>query len=326
MAINIDSQDLENFPGITKRVTVELDSIVPINNEGDETFVLNTTTRGYSNNDDRTAIPDLYLTNMKGGWIKSSGFAGSSGKFSLDPTHKNLDIKMDATVSGSAGGGYYTITLTPNDDLTPVPGEVVAAEIEVKIRALVASLETVDVGFAAAYRNASVEYKNSKFHIISGSIGNYYTGSLRSSVAVRASSSNSCLKELGFDLPISSHVLANTAVKETLLNTSYTADTDTLNVNTGTGAVAGNAFLITDGLNEDYFTALSGTTDSSIKVATNSVNAFTGITNSYIGGEARIQLVKEQDPESIPNSWYTSIDQLVRYGIKSMINQIDYSS
>ena len=326
MAINIDSQDLENFPGTTKRVTVELSSIVPINNEGDETFVLTTTTRGYSNNENRTVIPDLYLTNMKAGWVKSSGFAGSSGKFFLDDTHKSLDIKMDATVSGSAGDGYYTITLTPNDDLTPVPGEVVAAELELKIRALVDSLEDVDVGFAASYRNASVEYKNSKFHIVSGSIGNYYSGNLRSSVAVRASSSNSCLKELGFDLPTSSHHLSNTAVKETLLNSSYTVDTDTLNINTGTGATAGHAFLITDGTNEDYFTALSGTTDSSIKVATSAANGFTGIANSYIGGEARIQLLREQDPESIPNSWYTSIDQLVRYGIKAMINQIDYSS
>lgn len=326
MAINIDTQDLELYPGTTKRVIVDLNSLVPIGAEGDEKFVLQTTTTAYSDNETRTAIPDLYTTEMKTGWIKSSGFAGSAGKYYVDPTHKSLKIKMDATISGTDGNGYYTVELTPNEDETPVPGETIAAELETKIRAIGDALEAVDIGFYRSYAASSVEYKNGKFWVASGSLSNYYSGNLRSSVSIISATANDCSKELGFDLPTSSYDLSNVAVKETLLNTSYTNDTTDLAVNTGTGAVAGMPFMITDGTNTDYFVALSGTTDSSIKIATDGTNGYIGITNDYTGGDAKIQLLKKQDPESIPTSWYTSIDQLVRYGIKVMIEQIDYSS
>ena len=326
MAINVDSQDLTNYPGTVKRVTVDLASIVPMGFEGDEQFVLNASTTAYSNNENRTAIPKLYITNMISGWNKSSGFAGAAGKFYLDDTHKSLKVRLDATVSGTDGSGYYTITLTPNDDNTPVSGEVVAAELEEKIRSVVDVLVPADVGFATAYRNASVEYKNSKFWVVSGSVSSQYTGNARSSVSIIPAATNDCTKELGFDLPTTSYVLANTAVKETLLNSNYTADSANLSVNTGLGAQAGMCFMITDGVNTEYFSSLSGTTDSNIKVATMSNNDYIGITNSYLANSAKIQLLRQQDPESVPPSWYNSIDQLVRYSIKAMINQIDYSS
>lgn len=326
MALSIDTQDLTNYPGTSKRVSIDLDSIVPIGAEGDEQFVLSASTTAYSNNTSRTSIQDLYITDMVAGWCKSSGFAGSAGKFYLDATHKSLKVKMDATVSGTDGNGYYTVTLTPNDDDTPVNGSVVAAELETEIRAIADNLETADTGYATAYRNASVEYKNGKFWVVSGSIGSYYSGNNRSSVDIKPADTNDCTQRLGFDLPTTSYALAGVAVKETLLNSSYTADTDTVSVNTGTGAQSGMAFMITDGTNTEYFTALSGTTDSSIKVATMGTNGFTAISNSYSANEARLQLLKEQDPEGTPTSWYTSIDQLVRYGIKSMASQIDYSS
>lgn len=326
MAINIDSQDLTNFPGTVKRVTVDLASIVPMGFEGDEQFVLNSYTTAYSDNNARTAIPKLYITNMISGWCKSSGFAGAAGKFYLDNTHKNLKIKLDATVSGTDGSGYYTITLTPNDDSTPVAGEVVAAELEDKIRGIVDVLAPADAGFATAYRNTTVEYKNSKFWVVSGSVSGQYTGNARSSVMILPATTNDCSKELGFDLPTTSFALANTAVKETLLNSNYTTNTDNISVNTGLGAQSGMCFMITDGTNTDYFCSLSGTVDSNIKVATLTNNNYTGITHSYLANSAKIQLLRQQDPESVPPSWYTSIDQLVRYSIKAMINQIDYSS
>jgi hypothetical protein len=307
-------------------VSIDLESIVPLGAEGDEQFVLSASTSAYSDNTDRTSIQDLYVTEMRAGWCKSSGFAGSSGKFYIDDTHKSMKIKMDATVSGTDGNGFYTVTLTPNDDSTPITGEVIAAELEDEIRALADNLETADTGFFSAYRNASVEYKNGKFWIVSGSISPYYSGNNRTSVVVAAADTNDCTEILGFDLPTTSHALSSVAVKETLLNTSYTADTDTLSVNTGTGASAGKVFMITDGANIEYFTALSGTTDASIKVATSANNGYTAITNNYSANKARIQLLREQDPESVPTNWYTSIDQLVRFGIKTIANQIDYSS
>lgn len=328
MAITIDTQDLENFPGNTKRISVDLDSIVPIGAEGDEKFVLSASTSAYSSNVDRTSIQDLYITSMTSGWCKSSGFAGSSGKFYIDDSHKSLKIKMDATVSGTDGNGFYTIELTPNDDNTPVSGEVIAIELETKIRALADSLELADIGHTTAYRNSTVEFKNGKFWIVSGSLSPHYSGNSRSSVAVSPADVNDCTKELGFDLITSSHALSSIAVKETLLNSDYISDTDVLHVNTGTGAKAGMAFMITDGTTEntEYFTALSGTTDSIIKVATLGNNGFTGINNNYSANSAKLQLLREQDPEGVPTSWYTSIDQLIRYGIKNLASQIDYSS
>lgn len=326
MAININTQSLDLYPGITKRVSVDLDSLVPIGAEGDEKFVLQTSTSAYSDNTSRTSIPDLYITEMKTGWSKSSGFAGSAGKYYIDATHKSLKIRMDATISGTDGNGYYSIDLTPNDDSTPVPGETIAAELETKIRAIGNALEAIDIGFYRSYAASSVEYKNGKFWIASGSLSNDYSGNLRSSVSIIPAISNDCSKVLGFDLPTTSYDLSNVAVKETLINSSYTNDTEDLAINTGTGATAGMPFMITDGTNTDYFVALSGTSDINIKVATVSTNSYTGIENNYTGGEAKIQLLRKQDPESTPPSWYTSIDQLVRYGIKVMVEQIDYSS
>ena len=326
MALNIDTQDLINYPGTSKRVSIDIDSLIPIGAEGDEQYLLSFTTGAYSNNNDRTNIPALYITEMTAGWSKSSGFTGSAGKFYIDDTHKNLKVRMDATVSGSDGSGYYTVTLTPNDDSTPVPGETIAKELEEKIRAIADSIEQVDVGFTKAYANASVEYKNGKFWVVSGSLSSQYTGNSRSSVSIIAADTNDCSTRLGFDLPTTSHALANVAIKETLLNSDYTTDTENLSVNTGTGAHSGLAFMITDGNNTDYFTALSGTTDSNIKVPTYSNNGFIGINNSYTANNTKVQLLREQDPENVPTNWYTSIDHLVRYGVKTIINQIDYSS
>ena len=326
MAISINVQDLENYPGITKRVSIDLESVVPLTNEGDEQFVLSASTSAYSDNTLRTTIQDLYVIELKTGWCKSSGFAGSSGKFYVDDTHKTMRVRIDATVSGTDGSGYYDITLTPNEDSTPITGEVIAEEMEESIRALAASLNPADSGFYAAYRNASVEYKNGKFWIISGSMSPHYSGNNRTSVVVVSGTTNDCTEVLGFDLPTTSYALSNVAVKETLLNTNYTVGDSTVNVNTGTGASAGKVFMITDGINIDYFTALSGTTDSSIVVPTTAANNYAGIVNNYTANKAKLQLLREQDPESVPTNWYTSIDQLVRFGIKTIANQIDYSS
>ena len=109
MALNLDTQDLENYPGTTKRVTVDVDSLVPYGYEGDEQIVLTISTTAYSNNTNRTAIQDLYITEAKSGWLKSSGFKGSA--FELDTNVNTLRIKLDTTVSGWLGDGWYNIVL-----------------------------------------------------------------------------------------------------------------------------------------------------------------------------------------------------------------------
>jgi hypothetical protein len=88
MAIQIDTQDLDNYPGNVKRVSVDQTSVVPQGFEGDEQFMLNISTSAYSDNVNRTNIQSLYITNFKAGWCKSSGFSGT--KFALDASRKAI--------------------------------------------------------------------------------------------------------------------------------------------------------------------------------------------------------------------------------------------
>lgn len=325
MAINVDTQDLDNYPGTIKRVTLDQDSIVPVGEEGDEKYVLKFSTTAYSDNSSSTAIQDMYVTDFKTGWCKSSGFAGSGGKFDLDSTHYQLKIKLDSTVSGSDGNGYYTIILEYNADSTPITGDAIAADMEEKIRAL--SMVTADTGYSLSYINCSVDYQSGKFWIISGSVGDYYTGASKSAVKVIPASSLDCSKELGFDLSLDSELLDSVAVKEAILGADYTTDTTPLTIGAGTGVAAGDCMMITDGTYTDYFTAISGTTDTSIVVATDGNNNYVGIANSYTTASgALIQKLRRQDPEGRPTMWYTDIDAISRFGVKSIINQIDYSS
>ena len=325
MAINVTTQDLENYPGITKTVTLDQASIIPLGEEGDEKYVLKFSTTAYSDIANTTAIQTLYITNFKTGWCKSSGFAGSGGKFNLDATHNQLKVSIDSTVSGTDGSGYYTITLDYNLDSTPISGEAVAADMEDKIRAL--TMETADTGYALSYLNASVWFEDNKFYITSGSVGNYYTGSNKTSVNVSPASSNDCSNELGFNLILNSEDMAATSIKEAALASNYTTNTTPMTIGAGTGATAGDCFLITDGTNIDYFTVLSGTTSTSLVVPTSGNNNYIGIANSYTTTSGTVvQRLRRQDPEGQPTMWYTDIDAITRFGIKTMVNQIDYSS
>ena len=325
MALNIDTQDLDNYPGIVKRVTIDNEKIVPVGYDGDEQFTLGYATSAYSDATNRTAIQDTYITDLKVGWHKSSGFAGSSGKFSLDSTHTDFKIKVDTTASGSDGNGYYTITLDYNDDERQITGEIIADDMETKIRAL--SLETPDVGFALAYSNVTVEYYENRFWVFSGTMGRYYTGSSRSSVHVKAADTNDCSVVLGFNLGWTSQELDSAGGgREALVGSSYTTDTTPLTISAGTGVDAGDAILITDGTNTDYFTALAGTTDTSIVVPVSGTNGYVGIANSYTVTVSKVQILKSQDPDGEPKLWYDSVDKINRHGLEIIMSQIDYSS
>lgn len=322
MALNLDTQDLENYPGTTKRVTIDVDSLVPYGYEGDEQIVLTVTTTAYSNNTNRTAIQDLYITEAKSGWIKSSGFKGNV--FQLDSTHRTFRISIDSTVSGSDGSGWYNVVLD-HDDGGNLPGSEVAADMEEKIRAIPEGVQwnAADDGFTMAYKNCSVEFENGKFKIISGSMGDSYIGTDKSSVAVTSGTSNNCHDMLGFDLVISSADLASIQIKEAELiqNYPYGGDYTVLYTSGGTGAVTGDAMAITDGTNVDYF-IVQGTGP-----ATGQFTVVSGsISNTYAANGAKVQLLRMNDPDFEPTSAYNTVDSIARYGVKNMINQIDYSS
>ena len=309
-----------NYPGTTKRVTIDVDQLVPSGAEGDEKIVVTASTTAYSDNTARTAIQDLYVTDFKAGWCKSSGLAGTNGKFALDAGMCNLKVKMDATVSGTDGSGYYTITLD-HEDGTLLDGEVIAADMEEKIRAL--TMETADTGYALSYTNASVEFTNGKFYIVSGSISSFYTGANRSSVKVASAATNDALGLLGFDVSMDSESMAAISANEVGLNTAYSNNSTPLVLSSSVGATAGDALMITDGTNTDYFTVLSGSTTTSITVDTSGANA---IHHSYTVSGTKVQLLREQDPDGIATLYYQDMDSLGRWLIKSLVNQIDYSS
>ncbi len=315
---NVTVYDLENYPDNGKTVTVVLASLVPAGSEGDEKWVISSSTTGYSNIINRTAIQDLYIRDMKAGWDKSSGLKGST--FTIGASNKTLGITMDASANT-----YYIVLGTG----TNLSGDVIAADMETKIRAIPDSGEwqAADSGYELAYLNASVEFGNSRFKIISGSIGSYYTGVNRSSVLTTFSGSDTAYTDLGFDIGITSQAMAGLVPKEVSLGSSYTTDTTPMVIGAGTGVVAGDVLYITSsGVADDYFTAISGTTDTSVVVATVASHNYTGVANSYTAGEAKVQVLRYGDPEAAPVPYYTNLDALVRFGIKTMANQLDYSA
>lgn len=310
--------DLDNYPDNSKTITVLLTSVVPIGSEGDEKWVISATTTAYSDNTSRTSIQDLYVRDIKAGWLHSSGLVGTSGKFTIGSSSKTLGIKMD-----NSANTYYIVL----DEGTNIGGDALAADMETKIRAIPESVQwnTADNGHRLAYMNATVAFEDNKFKIVSGSMSQYYTGSNKTAVDVTISGADTAYANLGFNLSLSSEDMSATSIKETLVTTGYTTDTTPLIIGGGTGVVAGNALYITDGTNSDYFTALSGTTDTNIVVATTGNNSYVGISHSYLAATSKVQIMSFGDPDAGPAPAYTNVDEIVRFGIKSITNQIDFS-
>jgi hypothetical protein len=181
---------------------------------------------------------------------------------------------------------------------------------------------TADAGYELAYRNAVVDFTNGKFRIVSGSVGEYYTGTERSSVRVQADGVDTLFATLGFDLGVNSETIASQAPTEVLLSANYNAVVGdaSVSVDAGLGVSVGDALAITDGTNTDYFLALAGSSDTSIVVVSGTIS------NSYTADEAKVQLLKMQDPESLPRAYYETVDAISRWGIMSVSNQIDFSS
>ncbi len=320
MAINIDTQDLDNYPGNVKRVSIDQTSVVPQGYEGDEQFMLNITTSAYSDNINRTRIQDYYVTNFKAGWYKSSGFAGT--KFALDSTHNSLEVKIDSTTSGISDG-YYRIILDHNNGL-PIDADVVAEDMETKIRALANSLGTADIGYKVAYLNTVVEFNSSRFWVVSGSLSSYYSGVHKSSVNIRPSLVNDCSELLGFNLSTNSETADGLSVKEALVLTTFSGSTASgtgqITINQSVGAIVNDCMAITNNTYTDYFQITNIVGDTTIYFNSDTVN------NDYIASKSKVQLLRAQDPDASPTLWFDSVDKIIRHGIKTMMNQIDYSS
>lgn len=320
MAVNVNVYDLVNYPDNSKTVTIDIKQVTPVGYEGDEQWVVTATTTAYSDIDARTAISDIYILEMKGGWAKSSGLKTSP--FTISTANK-FRLRLDADIASGTDpqvqSGYWELTLTSSGI---VSGDDIASDMETQIRAL-ADNSDMDATYALSYMNASVEFANDKFKIISGSISETYTGSNRSAVHVYDSSfSNSIHQTLGFDLPVSTYDVATSLtdiVKETTLATTYTALDATMDTNfPGSTTVSGYCFYITNGSLGEYFYCDGGTPSA--------MSIYPPLANTYNDAASKVQRIAWQDPDVAPVNYYQDIDAGVRWSIKTLANQIDYSS
>ena len=307
MAINVTVYDLEGYPENSKTVTLDLLKVVPVGALGDEKFILTCRTNAYSNYTNKTTINDIFVQEFLCGWCKSSGFKGAV--FTITSINKGLKVKIDDADK------FYDITLAEGTNLT---GDAVAADVQEKLREL--TMDTSDSDKSLGYKNCRCSFTNSRFVIKSGTISKLLSGSSASSVEVDITGTASIV--LGFDLSVTSKILAGTDIRE-VVSSVYTANDETLNVQSGLDYSPGDAMYITDGTNTDYFTAVSGT-ETAIQVPTLSGNGFTGISHSYVAG-SKVQKLKYNDPEYKPSSCLDSVDDALTWGILSLANQIDFS-
>lgn len=314
MATNVTVRDLINYPDNNKSVVVDQSVVVPVGYDGDEQWVLSFTTTAYSDNTNRTAIQDIYVQETTCGWLKSSGLVSLTG-YKTSATSKWLGIKIDTSAD------YYYVEL--EEDLSGA--NTIADALEAAIKAIPTVSGTWDTDDdALAYKNAMVEYRDGKFYIVSGNFSKYYTGTRRSSVKVTASGSDTFHNDLGFNLSVDSETVAGTSVLEGYLTVNYTAGAQYMYINLNSCA-SGTCAVITNGTYTDYFPiiAVSGTR---LTVPTAGVNGFDGVAHSYTALESKVQVMRYQDPDQTPVIFHNTIDSVIRWGVNSLANQIDYSS
>lgn len=300
MAINETIRDLENYPNKTKTVTLDLIKAVPIDNEGDEVYVL---TSSSTNTKVGGGTPNpIFIREYKAGYAKSSGYKTSP--FTLTSGNNQLQISID-------GSSYSTIVLNSGTGLT---GANIAQDMQQKINALAAS--GAGQQFKLEFLNATVEFVNNRFVVVAGSISNTYTGVGKSSVNVIAATSGDATSALGFDIPVTSEALASKQPTETTVLSNYSGGSSIM-LNSTQGFEAGQAFTITDGTNREYLVA-SG-------VSASGINLYYPLSNSYAAG-AVVQKIFERDPDGdVVASPYQDIDAIVRFSLRSIANQIDFS-
>jgi len=310
MAVNVTVYDLDNYPDNNKTVTVDQSTVVPVGYSGDEQWVHSFVTNAYSDNTNTTAIQDIYVREMSTGWAKSSGLVDLSTGITISASSKVLGVDID-----NSSGAWYYIELTENF----YGPDSLATHIETLIRAVPDSYLWNSNDDSLAYKNAQVEYVNGKIKIISGSVAAEYTGTNQTSVEVTYSGSDTLFKALGFDLGIDSNTVATNIVRESLVTSNCGPSSTAVAVNTVTVA-SGDPIGITDGTNNDYVIAQGGTTSTSIVIISGSLS------NSYTASEAKVQILTFQDVDQEPTQYHSTVDSIIRWGIMSITNQIDFSS
>jgi hypothetical protein len=319
VAVNVTLRDIVNYPGGTaKTVTLDITQIVPVQGdplEGDEIWVTSATTTATASGGG--AIESIYKNQMKRGYIESSGLAGTI--FNIP-----ADASVKVAIDEAAGSGVDIAMAEANNVL----GVDVAAQLEANIKA------EAEIGGGGAklgnlsYLNVQVRFLNGKFIIESGTAASSFTGTGRSSVALSPPElpfTDNLRPVLGFDIATASETLAGRQLVETDLTAVYTgsAIADTLTVGSTSNLETGDAFEILDGTNSDI-AIVSGTISSSVFRFTSVSGAGAGFGATYgVGSLVRkLHTVNIADPVSAIDT----VDELYRFSIDSIVNQIDFSS
>ena len=304
MAVNISVYDLVNYPSNPKTVTVDLTELVPYGNSGEDTWVFSAVTSATASGS--VSIQRLYISETKFGWAKSSGL--QSGPYTVSDSQKHLKISIDEDIAGA-------VEITLDTNALSLGGDAVAKDIQDKISA--PATYGGDKAGNLSYLNAVCTYTNSIFEIVSGTSSDMYTGSSRSSVAIIDGVTTTGLAAaLGFDILFTSETLAATQVKQTSLAATYVSGT-ALTVSSSSIVAGGDCVVITDGTNTEYRGV-----ESAVGVG---VTLSSGMDNGYASGSL-VQVLDIQDSSGEPPPAYSTIDDVIKYSIASLINQIDFSS
>lgn len=301
MAVNISVFDLENYPGNSKSLTVDLKSVVPTGSYGDEKWVLSATTTATASGSAK--IQDVYVDSTKVGWSKSSGIPQEP--FSLNAGANQLKVAIDEPAASG-------VTITLNYDTLPLTGDAVAEDIQNRLKA------TTVVGGAKAgnlsYLNAKCYYTNGKFIITSGSMSRSFSGVGRSSVRVSAAASNDCSAVLGFDIPLESEVMDSVGISQTSTSAQVSSST-TVPVASVTGFAIGDCIALKTNTGDIYYRYLDNVANPNL-----TVNA-----NVTVPSGTMVQLLRMQDPASEPASFFTDVDSSLRAAIDMIVNQINFA-
>jgi hypothetical protein len=310
MATNITVRDLDNYPDTSKTITVDQSTLVPTGSLGDEKWVLSFKTTAYSDNTALTAIQDIYVQEFSTGWIKSSGLVDLGGGVIISPTSKSFEISID-------GSSWYDVILTED---TYGPNSL-ADHIQTVVRAVptASGVSWSSSDDPLAFKNAIVEYYEGKLKVVSGNVSEFYTGSNKSSVNMRVNDVDTLYKDLGFNLNVNSETIATRDIKESLVTTSCGPTSTAIVINTMAGLAAGDPMAIIDSSHTEYFLAEAGTSTSNIVIASGT------LTSTYSGTEAKVQKLRLQDPDQVPVNYHSTVDSIMRWGIMSVLNQIDFS-
>lgn len=306
MAVNVTVFDLVNFPNNSKTVTVDLTEVVPLGNAGEDSWVFTASTTATASGG--ATIQKLYINNTRLGWAKSSGL--KTGPYDVTSSKRHLKIAIDEDI-----GDAVELGLAWNDSL-PLSGDDIAEDIQAKLNNAASSGGSKAGNLS--YLNATCIYEDNTFQIISGTASSSYTGTNKSSVAVADGTTTTGLaEELGFNIPVTSETLASTEIKQTSLSTAYTSPGSTALTVANSGRIAGgDVVAITDGTNTEYRGVESA-------VGT-SVTLSSGVANTYAAG-SKVQVVKLQDSTAEPPPAFSNIDSYVKFGIATIVNQIDFS-